>query len=109
MSLTYGELANEQKEIIKAALRGKIMITDSEGNSHEIPAPKGVCDQVILEVFDDVVFQALDSMISGRALSNVMSNHGLKVGDYLMEYLNEVMKENKKYKTYKPEATNCDF
>ncbi len=109
MSLTYGELANEQKEIIKAALRGKIIITDCKGMQHEVSAPKEVCDQVILEAFDDVVFQALDSMTSGRALSNVLANHGLGTSDYLMEYLQEVLKENKKYKTYKPEATNCDF
>jgi len=103
MTCTFGNYCNQEKEHIKAALNGKVIIYGKNGEKLLVPATKEMCDDVILQTYDRAVFQALDSMTHGRVLNQILEKHGIKSSEILLEYMTELFKENKKYNDYIPE------
>lgn len=103
MTCTFGNYCNQEKEHIKAALNGKVIIYGKNGEKLLVSATKEMCDDVILQAYDRAVFQALDSMTHGRVLNQILEKHGIKSSEILLEYMTELFKENKKYNDYIPE------
>lgn len=102
---TFGEYANLLKKDIKAALRGKIRIpTDMEEFDYgfrEEDASKEECEKIILDSFDEIVHHALQALDSGRALSRMLEDNGIKQnGENFAKYRQYVEEEHHRFNTY---------
>ena len=97
--LTFGQACNFDKERIKHALRGELMCDEDENGFVYAPASQEECERYILRAYDECVYQALQSMDSGRALDRLMKNHGLIMGESytLAEYGNLVEEEHQRF------------
>lgn len=72
--LTFGQVCNLEKAEIKQALAGKVIdYYDDDENPVYRDGTKEETDRVILEAYDEVVFQGLRAMASGRALERVLN------------------------------------
>ena len=100
--LTFGQACNFDKERIKHALRGELMCDEDENGFVYAPASREECERYILRAYDECVYQASQSMDSGRALDRLMKNHGLVMGESytLAEYGNLVEEEHRKFNDY---------
>ena len=70
--LTFGQMCALDKERIKHAMQGELMIgEDEDGQFVYEHASKAECDAYILAAYDNCVFQARAAMDSGRALDRL--------------------------------------
>ena len=100
--LTFGQACNFDKDRIKHALRGELMCDEDENGFVYAPASREECEKFILSKYDECVYQALQSMDSGRALSRLMEEHGVVMGKTytVMEYGALVEEEHQKFNDY---------
>ena len=100
--LTFGQVCNCNKERIKHALRGELMCGEGENGFIYAPASREECERYILRAYDECVYQALQSMDSGRAVDQLMKNHGLVLGEtyQLPEYMVLVEEEHRRFNDY---------
>lgn len=97
---TMGKYMMLLKADIKAALQGKV-----EG----APASKEECDKLILDSFDEAVFQLQEALAAGRTLERVAHNHGVLVGGEMFQEYSKVREEERlKYNDYKYEGEEND-
>ena len=96
--LSFGTCCNLDKERIRHALNGELMVGEDENGFIYEKADKADCDDYILHAYDNVVFLCKQAYDSGRALDAIMQAHGVKVD--LREYMETVMKENQKFNDY---------
>ena len=110
--LTFGQVCNFDKERIKHALRGELMCGEDENGFVYAPASREECERYILRAYDECVYQALQSMDSGRALDRLMKNHGLVMGETykLPEYMVLVEEEHQRFNdyVYEPDEEEMD-
>ena len=72
--LTFGQVCNLEKAEIKQALAGKVIdYYDDDENPVYRDGTKEETDRVILEAYDEAVFQGLQAMASGRALERLLN------------------------------------
>ena len=74
--LTFGQIANMEKERIKHALEGEKCAGEDENGFIWVPCSNEDADAEILAIFDNCVYQALDAMHSSRALEKIAIQHG---------------------------------
>ena len=88
--LSFGQTRNLDKERIKRALRGELVCGEDENGFIYAEASREDCERFILSAYDDCVYQAKQSMDSGRALERLLKSKGVEIGvTYtLAEYMN---------------------
>ena len=96
--LTFGQCCNLDKERIKHALAGELMVGENENGFVYGKANMIDCAEFILRAFDNVVFQCKQSMDSGRAMETLMRKHGITID--LREYMQELEQERLKFNDY---------
>lgn len=74
--LTFGQIANMEKERIKHALEGEKCAGEDESGFIWVPCSDEDADAEILAIFDNCVYQALEAMHSSRALGKIAVQHG---------------------------------
>ncbi len=104
--MTFEETCNNQKEKIKAALEGFDLDIDT---GRKTPISKERADRIILEAYDEAVYQGIHSMRSGRALEKMLEDRGVNMTTTLLEYLAaldslEQMGEPYEYEPYEPDS-----
>ena len=90
---TFSDICRYERNVLKSALRNKRREYNGERWVEE-PCTKEEAEEIILNVYDELAYQAKDFSRSARALEIIMENHGLKLGkDYsLQEYMTVVEK-----------------
>lgn len=102
--VSFGTVCSMEKEEIRQALNGKVLARRTEDGTLEyVPGSKKECDKVIIDAYDEVVFQAMQAMASGRAIEKMYFNHTGEMPS-MLEYMNLVMEEKKKDTDYAFEA-----
>lgn len=97
---TIGKYMMMMKEDIKEALQGRV-----EGEA----ASKKECDKLILDSFDEAVFQLQEALVASRTLERVAHNHGaLPNNETFQEYMKVYGEERLKYNDYKYEGEEND-
>ncbi len=97
---TIGKYMMMIKEDIKEALQGRV-----EGEA----ASKEECDKLILDSFDEAVFQLQEALVAGRTLERVAHNHGvLPNNETFQEYIKVYGEERLKYNDYEYEGEEND-
>lgn len=97
---TIGKYMMMIKEDVKDALQGRV-----EGET----ASKEECDKLILDSFDEAVFQLQEALVAGRTLERVAHNHGvLPNNETFQEYMKVYGEERLKYNDYKYEGEEND-
>ncbi len=75
--LSYGQIANMEKERIKHALEGEKCIgEDEDGNFIWTSCSDEEADDEIIAVFDEAVYQVLDALHTSRAMETIAKAHG---------------------------------
>lgn len=75
--MTYDKECVFMKEKIKHAFNNQLFeYEDDDGNMIYRPCTKQEAEEYILSAFDNVVYQALNAMHSGRALEHILKQHG---------------------------------
>ena len=98
--MTFGKKCMDYKDQIKHALNNEVIDGYDEGGMPiYVKTEKTETNKAIIEIFDEVVYQALQAMTSGRALDRLYHN---KVGEApnLQEYIKIVEEERLKYNDY---------
>ena len=85
---TFSDICRYERKVLKSALNNKRRKYNGERWVEE-PCTKEEAEEIILNVYDELAYQAKDFSRSARALEIIMENHGLKLGrDYsLQEYM----------------------
>ena len=97
---TMGKYMMMLKEDIKEALKGRV-----EGEA----ASKEECDKLILDSFDEAVYQIQEALAVSRTLERVAHNHGvLPNNEMFQEYIKVYEEERLKYNDYKYEGEEND-
>lgn len=90
------------KERIKMALQGKLLLGESENGFEYADAPREECEAFILSAYDNAVYQATEAFASGRAIEKIMKNHNfvMPFTEYIaaMEFERKRDYENSEYK-----------
>ena len=73
------------KERIKNALNGKLVVDENENGFVYAEAPKEECDAFIISAFDNAVYHCIKSARGGRALRAIMDKHKCEFS--LTEYM----------------------
>lgn len=105
--LTFGQCCNLDKERIKHALQGELMVgEDEDGGFVYEKAPKADCDKYILEAYDSCVFQAKAAMDSGRALDRLFEEvTGEKAHEkHFRRYMEIAEEERQEFQDYHYES-----
>lgn len=94
---TFSDICEYERKVLKSALNNKRREYNGERWVEE-PCTKEEAEKIILNVYDELVYQAKNFSHSAKALEIIMENHGLKLGkDYtLQEYM--MIVENLKQK-----------
>ncbi len=102
--ITLGSACNMEKEEIRHALNHEIIAGyDDDGNPVYVKTTKENADKVILEMYDSLVFQALDAMAVGRTYERIYQKATNKPLPDMMEYMKIKEEELRKYNDYKYE------
>jgi hypothetical protein len=97
---TMGKYMMMLKEDIKEALQGRV-----EGEA----ASKEECDKLILDSFDEAVYQLQEALAAGRTLERVAHNHGVLLNHEMFQEYSKVREEERlKYNDYKYEGKEND-
>ena len=70
--VSFGQACTYDKERIKMAFQGKLMIGESVNGFEYEKADKDECKRYILGAYDEAVYQARTAMASGRALERML-------------------------------------
>ena len=98
--LTFGQVCLLEKEKIKQALNHRVEGgEDKDGNPVYAPAGKKETDQVILDAYDNVVFEATRAMAAGRAMERLFREQ-CGVAPNMRLYMQLMEEENGKYLDY---------
>ena len=98
--ISFGRACSMEKEEIRQALSGRILARVTEDGTPEyVPGSKEECDKVVLHAYDEAVFQAMQSMASGRALEEMYFAHTGEMPS-MLEYTSIVMEERTKDTDY---------
>ncbi len=100
--LTLGQCCNYDKERIKHALKGELMIGEDENGFVYETASREECENYILKAYDNCVYQAVQLADGGRAMERLAENHGIdwKSRDILHEYMALMSEEERKNNDY---------
>ena len=88
------------KERIKEALKCRIWAgEDDDGNFVYEDCTKEEADKEILNIYDNLVFQAFELTAAGNGQDKALRNHGMDVpfGDFMVEYSKELQELMGKY------------
>ena len=80
--LTMGKCFNMDKERIKKALDGYLVVGEDKNGFIYEKASQEECREFILRKFDNAVYHCLESMAFGRVYDYIMAKNGVK---YTME------------------------
>ena len=98
--MTFGKKCMDYKDQIKHALNNEVIDAYDEGGMPiYVKAEKKETTERIMEIFDEVVYQALQAMTSGRALERLYRDKVKREPD-LQEYMKIVEEERLKYNDY---------
>jgi len=79
------------KERIKHALNGELIVGECEEGFMYGHFPKEDCDAYILSAFDNAVYHALQSMQSSRAVDRILEEKGIAIPMVkYMQYVEEI-------------------
>ena len=110
--MTFDHQAMFMKEKIKHALNNEVIDYYDDNNKPVwIKAEKKETNRVILDCFDEAVYQAKAAMTSGRVLDRLYRKDMRKEPDF-QEYLKLAAEEEQKYNTYRYEdesLNDCDI
>ncbi|MBQ6395498.1 MAG: hypothetical protein IJH87_04065 [Atopobiaceae bacterium] len=96
--LTTGEAAELDKERIKEALSGRLMIGEDEDGFVYGPAAKEECDRFVLDAFDNQVHLCKQANAVGRAYERILADRG--IGISLFEFMGYVEEESDRFNDY---------
>ena len=103
--LTFGQICKLERQEIEQALNHKVLVgEDSNGSRIYEPAEKSETDKVVLDASDEVVYQAMQALASGRALERLFREQ-CKTEPDLKRYMELVAEENTKYQDYFPDPS----
>lgn len=77
--LTFAQCCAYDKERIKMAMQGKLVVGENEDGFIYAPASRQECEHYILSAYDNAVYHARQSMASGRAVEKVMKKKKWKL------------------------------
>ena len=83
--LTSGKIANMEKDEIKHALQGEVIVGENKDGFEYAEASKEACNKVILEAYDALYHQLDQALASGRALEMIAKARGYESN--LAEYM----------------------
>ena len=92
---TLDEVCTLYKEDILGALRG-VVITHDE--NEEFPITKQEADKLIIEIFNEVVYQLHEALASGRTYDRILKDKCIEIN--MEEFIKIRMEESQKYNTY---------
>lgn len=98
--MTFADKCNNYKDEIKHALNNEVIAGyDDKGSPVYEKTDKKETSETILRIFDEVVYQALDALASGRALERLYKE---KTGEdpSLKDYMRLEKEEKQKYNDY---------
>ena len=103
--LTLGQCCTMDKERIRHALKGELMIGEDENGFVYEPAPREECEAYILRAYDNCVYHAKQLADSGRAMERLAKNHGVdwKNAGIFREYRKLMAEEERKFNDYEYE------
>lgn len=106
--LTFGQVCNQEKEEIKQALAGKVIdYYDFNENPFYRDGVKEETDRVILEAYDEAVYQALEAMTAGRTMERLfLEVTGKPMAYYFETYAKIRAEEAEKYHDYEYEGSD---
>ncbi len=103
--ISFVRACEMDKEQIKHALQGELVVNETENGFVYGKADKQACDQFIIDAYDNVVYHAIEAMRSGKAYDRFLSEKGLTIS--LPEYLkSRAIVLNEERETYK---YDCDL
>ena len=95
--LTLGRSCMLDKERIKHALDGEIMIDDTEDGFVYGPGTPEECKEFIISAYDNAVYWALDGLDRGRGMEALLASKGIHLGkDYTLQEYMEYMQHAKR-------------
>lgn len=99
--LTLGQCCNYDKERIKHAFKGELMIGEDENGFVYEPASREECEAYILRAYDNLYYQAKQLADSGRAMDRLAGKY-MKGGfqKHFREYVNIMSQEHCRYNDY---------
>lgn len=105
--LTFGQVCNREKEEIKQALAGNVLHYHEDGIPIWRDGMKEETDRVILEAYDEVVYQALEAMTAGRTMERLfLEVTGKPMAYYFETYARIRAEEAEKYHDYEYEGSD---
>jgi len=96
---TIGTAAELDKERVRHALLGELVIGEDESGFIYAQAPKAECDRYILEVIDNLVYQCKELAASGRAMERIIEEHG-GMDVYFNRYVDYHAQESRRFQDY---------
>lgn len=81
--MTFQQQCNFEKKKIKAALEGFELDIDT---GERIPVSKERANRLILDAYDEAVYQGIQAMQAGRVMESILKNHGVDTCAMLKEY-----------------------
>lgn len=81
--MTFQKQCNLEKKKIKAALEGFELDIDTDD---KYPISKERAGRLILDAYDEAVYQAIQAMQAGRAMEAMLKKHGVDTNTMLKEY-----------------------
>lgn len=92
--MNFGTACMHEKEEIKHALNGEVLVGWDEDGKHWEKAPKDETDAVILEAYDELYYQAEQLRSSGCAMEKL---HGDFTKEEFQKYIQYVEEERRKH------------
>lgn len=96
---TIGMAAEHDKERVRHALVGELVVGEDERGFVYAQAPKVECDRYILRVIDHWVYQCKELAASGRAMERILEEHG-GMHIYFDRYADYHAEESRKFQDY---------
>lgn len=96
--ISFVGMCSKEKEAIKAALAGKIRIGEDENGFTYMPGTKEQCDKVVIDAFDNMVYNAIQAMAGCNALEKCIERN--KVDLTVEQYIRDVMEAGKAFASY---------
>lgn len=106
--ISFAQMCNYEKEKLKQALKGRVRIGEDETGFTYAPADKEACDKVVLTIFDNMVYHAIEAMSSAHALEACLKRHGVKPEKEMGHYIHDVQKAGELFKDYEYEEESAD-
>ena len=99
--LTLGQCCNYDKERIKHAFKGELMIGEDENGFVYEPAYREECEAYILSAYDDLYYQAKQLADSVRAMDRLAEKY-MEGGfqSHFREYMNIMAEEYSRFDDY---------